>query len=176
MKPVSLFILGTFIVIFLIGKPINRVEVIKSLPFQSSQSELYKVVKVVDGDTFDVLIKGENKRIRLIGVDTPEVIDSRKPIQCFGREASNFAKNLLMNKLIRLESDSTQGDVDKYQRLLRYVFLEDKTFINKIIISEGYAHQYTHNSNPYKYQKEFIEAEREARRTKKGLWADNVCT
>jgi len=140
-----------------------------------NQDEFYEVVKVIDGDTFDISVKGKNKRVRLIGIDTPEFVDLRKPVQCYGREASSFAKNLLVNKAVRIENDITQGDVDKYQRLLRYVFLKDGTFVNKVMISEGYAHEYTYNSNPYKYQKEFIQAEREARNTKKGLWAEKTC-
>lgn len=133
--------------------------------------ELVKVVKVVDGDTIKVLISGKEELVRLIGIDTPEVADPRKPVQCFGKEASNKAKEILNNKQIRLEADETQRNQDTYGRLLRYVFLEDGTSFNRFMIEEGYAHEYTYDSNYYKYQLEFIQAQKEARENNKGLWA-----
>lgn len=129
---------------------------------------------VVDGDTIKVLMNGNTETIRLIGIDTPEVVDPRKPVQCFGREASNKAKEILNNKTVYLESDPTQGERDKYQRLLRYVWLEDNTNFNKLMISEGYAHEYTY-AVPYKYQTEFKQAEKEAETNNKGLWSPNTC-
>jgi micrococcal nuclease len=136
------------------------------------KSELCEVVNVVDGDTIKVNINGATETLRLIGIDTPETVDPRKPVQCFGKEASNKAKEILTGKKVRLEADSTQDERDKYNRLLRYVYLEDGTFFNKLMIEEGYAHEYTYQSNPYKYQTEFKEAEKNARESKKGLWGD----
>jgi len=145
----------------------------KIIPVQPKK-ELYKVVKVVDGDTMDVDMKGKTERLRLIGMDTPETSDPRKVVQCFAREASTKAKEILEGKMVSLEADSTQGERDKYGRLLRYVYLEDGTFYNKQMISDGYAHEYTYQSNPYKYQEEFKQAEKEARENERGLW--NKCT
>lgn len=139
------------------------------------ESKLISVIKVVDGDTISVDIDGKKETIRMIGIDTPEVVDQRKPVQCFGREASEKAKELLAGKRVFLESDPTQGDRDKYGRLLRFVFLEDSTNFGKLMISEGYAHEYTYKI-PYKYMEEFKEAERESREAKRGLWADGVCS
>lgn len=136
----------------------------------------YVVEKVIDGDTIVVEKDGERETLRLIGVDTPETVDPRKPVQCFGKEASNFTKSSLQGKNVQLESDLTQGDRDKYKRILRYIFLEDGANFNKLLISEGYAHEYTYQENPYKYQAEFKEAERQAREQKKGLWAENACS
>ncbi|MDD2646866.1 MAG: thermonuclease family protein [Patescibacteria group bacterium] len=136
--------------------------------------DYYSVTKVVDGDTFKVSINGSEKSIRLIGLDTPETVDPRKPVQCFGVAASNKAKELLSSKKVKLEADSSQGDLDKYGRLLRYAFLEDGTFFNKWMIANGYGHEYTYNL-PYKYQTEFKEAERSAQTNKLGLWADGAC-
>lgn len=135
---------------------------------------LYSVVKVVDGDTLSVSIDGKTETIRLIGINTPETVDPRKPVECFGIEASNKAKELLIGKKVRLEIDSTQGDRDKYNRLLRYVWLESGIFFNKQMISDGYGYEYTY-SKPYKYQAEFKQAENEAKQAKRGLWADGVC-
>ena len=137
-------------------------------------SDLYSVVKVVDGDTIDVSIDGKIERLRLIGIDTPETVDPRKPVQCFGKEASGKAKELLEGKKVRLESDDTQDNRDKYDRLLRYVYLEDGTLYNKTIIAEGYAHEYTYNL-PYKYQSEFKQAQKDAEQAEKGLWAASTC-
>ncbi len=134
----------------------------------------YDVIKVVDGDTVQVDIGGVKETVRLIGLDTPETVDPRKPVQCFGLEASKKAKEVLTGKKVSLEADSTQGDRDKYKRLLRYVFLEDGTNFNKIMIAEGYGHQYTYNK-PYKYMEEFKQAETEAREAERGLWAGTNC-
>lgn len=134
-----------------------------------------KVDFVVDGDTIKVLISGKVETIRLIGIDTPETVDPRKPVQCFGREASNKAKEILSNKTVYLESDPTQGERDKYQRLLRYAWFDTDTNFNKLMISEGYAHEYTY-AVPYKYQAEFKQAEKEAREGNKGLWSPNTCS
>mgnify|MGYP001566397844 CR=1 FL=1 len=159
----------------------------------------YPITKVVDGDTIAIEINGKNTTIRLIGLDTPETVDPRSslrsrsyyggvgqaPVQCFGREASEKAKEVLTGKRVRLETDASQGERDKYGRLLAYVFLEDGTLFNQLMISDGYGHEYTYNPStgadtypiglPYKYQKEFKEAERMARENQKGLWADFAC-
>lgn len=145
------------------------------LPDIQDENRLYEVQRVIDGDTIAVSIDGKEEKLRLIGIDTPETVDPRKPVQCFGREASDKAKEILSDKMVRLESDSTQSNRDKYQRLLRYVFLEDGTFFNKLMIEEGYAHEYTYQSNPYKYQAEFMEAEKQARENNRGLWSPDTC-
>jgi micrococcal nuclease len=73
-----------------------------------------------------------------------------------------------------LQSDPSQEDKDKYNRLLRYVFLEDGTNLNLLLISEGYAHEYTYDV-PYALQKEFQTAEKSARENEKGLWSPTAC-
>ncbi|MFA5208420.1 MAG: thermonuclease family protein [Candidatus Paceibacterota bacterium] len=153
----------------------NDSKVIESLPEATgSKAILYSVVKVVDGDTIDVSINGETKRLRLIGINTPETVDPRTPVECFGKEASDKAKSLLTGKKVSLEADSTQGELDKYSRLLRYVFLEDGTNFNLYMIKEGYAYEYTYNT-AYKYQKEFKESQVYAKTNNKGLWSPTTC-
>ena len=139
-----------------------------------NNSIYYQVIEVVDGDTVKVNIDGTIETLRLIGIDTPETVHPSKPVECFGIEASNKAKSTLNNKRVSLESDPTQGDRDKYSRLLRYVILEDGTNFNKMMISQGYAYEYTY-STPYKYQSEFKQAQSNAQNSKLGLWADGVC-
>jgi len=130
-------------------------------------SNYFKVKRVVDGDTIQL----ENgQKVRYIGINTPESVDPRRPIQCFGKEASNKAKELLNGRTIILESDSTQGDRDEYRRLLRYVFLPDGTNFDEFMIEKGYAHEYTFKGKLYKYRTEFIQAEKTAEKERKGLW------
>lgn len=142
---------------------------VASVVVTSQLRQPYEVMKVVDGDTIDVLLDGKVERIRLIGINTPETVDPRRPVECFGKEASEKAKSILSGKLIVLESDPTQGERDKYDRLLRYVFLEDGTNLNLSMIQEGYAYEYTYNL-PYKYQTAFKQAQRKAKENKMGLW------
>ena len=137
-------------------------------------TKTYTVIQVVDGDTIKVSMDDIKTTIRLIGLDTPETVDPRKPVQCFGKEATNKMLELLHNKIALLEEDKSQGDKDKYGRLLRYVFLPDETNVNKTLIQEGYAYEYTYDL-PYKYQDAFKKAQISARESKRGLWADNAC-
>lgn len=133
-----------------------------------------QVTNVVDGDTIDVLIDGREVRIRLIGIDTPETVHPTDPVECFGREASTFARELLTNQRVLLEADPSQGEQDRYGRLLRYVWLSDGRLVNQELIAQGYAFEYTYNT-PYAYQTQFKEAQRAAREAQLGLWSPTAC-
>ena len=122
-----------------------------------------KVVKVLDGDTM-ILSNGE--KVRLIGVDTPEVAHPLKSVQYFGKEASSFTKKMVEGKKVRLEFDWQRRD--RYNRLLAYVYLEDGTFVNAEIIKQGYGFAYTRF--PFNYLEEFRRYQREAREKNRGLW------
>lgn len=148
-------------------------EIYEKQPVQKTGG-YHSVIRVVDGDTIVVDINGELTKVRLIGLDTPETIDPRKPVQCFGVEAADKAKGVLSGQKVKIETDPSQGTRDKYGRLLAYAFLPDGVLFNKIMIEEGYGHEYTYRL-PYKYQKEFKATERQARELKKGLWGDGVC-
>jgi micrococcal nuclease len=132
-----------------------------------------KVIKVIDGDTIEVVVNKKIEKIRLIGLDTPETVDPRKELECFGIEASEELKNLVEGKIVKLDSDESQDNKDRYGRLLRYVILDDKN-INLYMIENGYGFEYTFKSK-YKYQKEFKEAERNAQKNNLGLWSNEVC-
>lgn len=134
----------------------------------------YKVLKVVDGDTFSLDINGKAEIVRIIGADTPELKDPRKPVQCFAAEASAKASEWLEGRRVKIAKDPTQGERDKYDRLLLYLWRDDGFFYNQEIIKQGYAHEYTYNI-PYKYQNDFKEAQKYASENKLGLWADNAC-
>lgn len=137
------------------------------------------VTRVIDGDTIQ-LETGE--RVRLIGIDTPEIHDSDKlyrdsrrtgqdarTIKKLGNLAYMFTKNLLEAKRISLEFDVEKRD--KYERLLAYVYLKDGTFVNAKIIEEGYASLMTIPPN-VKYADLFLKLYREARNNRKGLWKE----
>lgn len=141
----------------------------KKLSIKIDPNTKYEVVKVIDGDTFEIKVNKEIYTVRMLGIDTPETVDPRKVVQCFGREASDKTKELLISHSVTLETDYTQGLTDKYNRILAYVNRDDGLFINHFLIENGYAHEYTYNI-PYKYQKEFKKLEKEAKKEKRGLW------
>lgn len=144
----------------------------------SSGKEFAQIVKVVDGDTITVSLNGKNETIRIIGINTPETVDPRKTVECFGIEASNKAREYFKEKdyKVYLEKDPTQGERDKYQRLLRYVFTDNgDSDYGLMMIATGYAYEYTYNT-PYKYQAEYKKAQAEAENKRLGLWADNMCS
>ncbi len=148
--------------------------VIKNVSSHISTSTVFEVAKVVDGDTVDLMQESIVTRVRLIGINSPESVDPRRPVECFGKEASNHAKELLSGKSVTIELDPSQDTYDKYERLLVYIFLPDGASFNKTMIADGYAYEYTYNK-PYKYQKIFKAAEHDAKLGQRGLWASNTC-
>jgi micrococcal nuclease len=133
------------------------------------KSPLLPVSKIVDGDTFWVInAKGQEEKIRLIGINTPEARNTgRTQIEYFGKEATAFAKGILEGKRVRLEYDVQR--YDRYKRTLAYVYLEDGTFFNALLVQEGFAQVDTYPPN-VKYEAAFLKLQREARVQKKGLW------
>ncbi len=128
----------------------------------------YRVLKAFDGDTIAVDMNGNEEKIRLIGVDTPETHDPRKSVQCFGQAASNFTSQLVTNQNVRLESDGLSSNRDRYNRLLRYVYLPDGRLLQAEIIKQGYGFAYT--SFPFTKSNEFKQLEQDARLNSRGLW------
>lgn len=133
----------------------------------------YPVSKVVDGDTIWVERDGRRVKVRLIGIDTPEVHDPRKPVQCFGQEATAAAESMLAGKQVLLEFDPSQDSVDRYGRDLAYVWI-DGQLANLMMIQGGYAHEYTYDT-PYRYQTLFRAAQQEAKEAGLGLWSPGSC-
>ena len=154
--------------------------VVPTAPVDNTQSTMpvnavaAKVIRVVDGDTIHVSLNNKDITIRMIGIDTPETVDPRKPVQCFGKEASNHAHQLLDGTIVYLEQDISQGDYDKYNRLLSYIWMPDGRLFNQVMITEGYAFEYTYHL-PYKYQSQFKDAQRNAQSLQLGLWAPATC-
>jgi micrococcal nuclease len=134
----------------------------------TAQPGQYQVVEVYDGDTIGVHMDGTTEKIRLIGVDTPETHHPNKPVQCFGQAASDYTTKNLSSKTVRLEADPMGDNRDRYDRLLRYVYLPDGTLWNRKLISDGYGFAYT--SFAFGKSTDFKQAEQTARQTNAGLW------
>lgn len=142
-----------------------------------SEYEIAELVRVVDGDTIVVILEGKEEKVRFIGVNTPESVgkyeDNPQP---FGKEASEFTKSLLKEgQPIFMMKDV--GDRDKYQRLLRYIYLQEpnenemeKSMINAILLKEGYASTMTIPPN-VKYSDVFLKLEQTAKENSVGLWS-----
>lgn len=126
------------------------------------------VTKVVDGDT---IVVNNQSTVRFIGIDTPETVDPRRPVGCFGKEASNETKSLLSGKEVILQKDVSE--VDKYKRLLRYIYLPlpdgQSLFVNDYLVREGFGKVLTYPPD-VKFNEQLRDAEKEARDNKKGLW------
>ena len=151
----------------------------EGVPTQTSRTatasdDLIPVVRDIDGDTIVVFYQGVTTTIRLIGVDTPETVDPKKPAECFGEEASQETKSLVNGAQVRLEFDPSQGMKDVYGRTLAYVYLADGTLLDKFLIAQGYGHEYTYKT-PYEYQSEFKVAQASAKTDQLGLWSPSTC-
>lgn len=135
------------------------------------------VIRVVDGDTFEAALDAEpgEWKIRLLGVDTPETVDPRKPVQCMGKEASDFAKQMLDGKRVRLDADPQADERDKYGRLLRNVLLEDGTDVNALLVRAGYAHAYLSFPLTPARKVELRDLQEQAKADSVGLWDPAVC-
>jgi micrococcal nuclease len=137
------------------------------LPNQKIDFSYATVQRVVDGDT---ILLTDGRRVRYIGIDTPESVKPNTKVECFAKEASNKNKELVEGKKVKLIKDIT--DKDKYGRLLRYVYIEDN-FINEYMVKNGYAKTLTIPPN-ITHSLKFKIAEKHAREGKLGLWGD-IC-
>jgi len=123
---------------------------------KNNNDNFVELVRVVDGDTIEVNIGEKVESVRLIGIDAPEMEEETKNKAI---ESKKYLENLLNNHKIFLERDETQNDRDVYGRLLRYIYLEDRTLVNIKMIEADMADEYTFIYQ-YKYQKEFKETEK----------------
>lgn len=128
-----------------------------------------RVVRVVDGDTIVVSADGTEDKVRLIGINTPESVDRRRPVMCFGKKASEHMAELLPEGTpVRLERDVEPRD--RYDRLLAYVYrASDALFVNLAMVQEGFAQQYTYPPN-VAHADEFGDAQKTAREKNLGAW------
>lgn len=122
------------------------------------------VTKVYDGDTFKTR---SGEKVRLLGINTPEVAHSDKPGQPLGKAAKQELKSLIQGKLVRLEFDRDKHD--KYGRLLAHIYLRDGTWLNAHMIERGLAHLYIFTPN-FHHASELLHKEQDARENKLGIW------
>ena len=153
-----LFLVLSLINFFYTKQQINNTNIV------STNSKTVKVIRIVDGDTIEI---ETGEKVRLIGINTPETVDARKSVECFGNEASNETTRLILNKNITLEKDISE--TDKYGRLLRYIY-KDGEFINKTLVENGFAYATSYPPD-IKYQHELTNAQKDAKQKKAGLWS-----
>lgn len=188
-KHIKLIISGAIIVVGLITGVVSKEEILNELGLENiitnnnvnnnsivstdiNELNKYKVISVTDGDTLKIDYNGEEKKVRLIGVDTPESVSPNKEKNNnYGKEASNYTKSRLEGKIISIEFDVQE--TDKYGRFLAYVYLEDGTMYNKELLEKGYAQVATYPPN-VKYVEEFENIQKEARGNNIGFWGEEV--
>jgi endonuclease YncB( thermonuclease family) len=137
---------------------------------ERNQPGLYKVVSFSDGDTIVVNMNGKPERVRFIGVDTPETHKPNAPVQCYGAAAAAFTKNLIGKQRVRMVSDSLSTNRDRYDRLLRYVYLPDGRLVNQLLIRNGYGFYYPYF--PYTKSNQFKAEQIVAKAANRGLWGN----
>ncbi len=155
----------------ILKESIEPEEVINPNVDSETAQEMAKVISVTDGDTLRVEINGENIPIRLIGIDTPEISHPSEPIQCYGPEAKQALEDLVLNKEVVLEKDSS--DKDKYERFLRYIWLGE-VMVNEYMTAAGFALASAYPPDT-KYQDRISAGELSAKNDLKGLWAKETC-
>lgn len=130
----------------------------------AAHGELVVVKRVIDGDTIEL---NDGRKVRYIGIDTPETKAPNKAVECYGQAAYIFNQQLVEGLEIRLEQDVS--DTDRYGRLLRYVYKDDQ-LVNLLLVKQGYAVASSYPPDIAK-QEQFRQAESEARQAGAGLWS-----
>jgi len=128
--------------------------------------EWVRVFRIDDGDT---IVLADGRRVRYIGINTPEIGHDGQDSEPFARKAKAFNRHLVEDRRVRLEFDCEK--TDRYGRLLAYLFLEDGVFVNKTVVAAGYAYVLYRHPND-RYTDVLLQAQREAMRLRKGIWHD----
>jgi micrococcal nuclease len=132
--------------------------------------ETVKIVRVVDGDTVEL---DDGRRVRLLNIDTPETVKPNTPVRCYGKEASNFSKKYLTDKIVQLVADKQAND--QYGRALRMIYLDGKDTskpeqsFNAELISNGLARVVVYSPNKT-FEKPLRLIEQEAKDKNLGVW------
>jgi micrococcal nuclease len=150
------------------SKNLAQSKIISSTKIAST--EAFLVTKVIDGDT---IVLENGGKVRYLGIDTPELHHPKKEVECFAYQAYEKNKELVLGKKVFLQKDISEKD--KYGRLLRYVFLDEKmstdegSFVNLYLVKNGFAYAATFPPN-VKYTDLFLKAQKEAYQKNLGLW------
>lgn len=172
MRRVALLVLLAAVLVALpklLGTTVLPPEVSDLLGIGASDHERARVVHVTDGDTLRVrLADGSEENVRVLGIDTPEDHD---PIECGGPEASAAMAALApVGSTVVLVSDPSQGDRDRYDRLLRYVERKDGD-VGKALLASGHAHVFVFHDDPFRRADAYRKVEKRSHRAGSGLWA-----
>lgn len=135
----------------------------------NAKEEAAFVTRVVDGDTLDVSISGRTERVRLLGIDAPELPHEGVPEEPFAREATAFVRRLTRGRRVTLSPEPGHEDRDSYGRLLRYVTLPDGRCLNVLLVCEGYARLFARVR--LAHGDELRACEKAARAEGRGLWS-----
>lgn len=129
-----------------------------------------RVSAVIDGDTLKVRTGSGEVRVRIIGIDTPEIHRDGTPSDCYAEQARDMLDDLAYGRTVELRADTTQADTDKYGRLLRHVYV-DGVNVALTEIQAGAGPEYTYDA-PYAGQDEYRAAQRDAQQQRRGLWGE----
>lgn len=162
-----LIIVGLIALIFVLGLWAENKIKKTNLPKVEIKKEKVKVSRVIDGDTIEL---SDKRKVRYIGVNSPEATDTRANVKCLAQKAKEANQKLVEGKEIELEKDLSE--TDKYGRLLRYVWI-DNEMVNKELVEEGWAEIDTYPPD-LKYQEMFLNLEKEAKVNKLGIWGE-IC-
>jgi micrococcal nuclease len=130
------------------------------------------LVRIVDGDTIIVRIGGSDERVRLIGINTPELNKPDGPVECYAIEASDQTEALIGDAGGHIQLERDVSETDQYGRLLRYVWLvtpQGKQLLNEELVEGGYARSISYRPD-VKYQSALNRDQTDARNHERGLW------
>ncbi|WP_226344283.1 thermonuclease family protein [Agilicoccus flavus] len=144
-------------------RPAASASVAAAAPTTVSAAALTPVTRVVDGDTLHVRVGRRTEKVRVIGLDTPEIGE------CHAREATRAMAALVQRRSVRLVADHTQPNRDRYQRLLRHVVLRDGRSVAPLLIAGGHGWEFTYGQ-AYQGQAAHRRAEARAIKARAGLW------
>ncbi len=134
-------------------------------PRATTPYEKVVVVRVIDGDTIEL---DDGRRVRYIGIDTPETVHPEKDVECYGPEATVRNRELVEGKTVEMRAGVENAD--KYGRLLRYVHVDGR-FVNALLVAEGYAH-----ASPFgderRFRQVFAQLEQYSQLRDRGMWAE----
>jgi micrococcal nuclease len=160
LKSLGTLVSSAFILLYACATPASD-------PPRRTRPTPVRLVKVTDGDTIRILYRGREERIRLIGIDSPEVQWYGSPGECFGVEAARYAEHRLRGRVVRLEFGADRRD--RHGRLLAYVYLDNELF-NLTLVRLGYAIADPVGPNT-RFAPLFARAEARARAAGEGLWS-----
>lgn len=129
-----------------------------------------QIIEVIDGDTVIILFEGEQEKVRLVGINTPETKYAPQGEQCLGADASAYAQEYLDGAGVMFVSDPTQAARDQYGRLLGYIVVDGEDF-GLHMLRQGFAREFTYDKK-YQNQEIYREAEQQAKAEQRGIWGE----